>query len=181
MSVHPLTPLRFKPILRRLVWGGRRLGTMLGKQIGDETDYAESWEIVDRSADQSLVTAGPLAGKTLGELMAQRRAELLGRHQHLSRFPLLFKFLDANQKLSVQVHPNDEQAARMQTPDSGKTEAWVVLEANPITSRLYAGFVEGVTAKDFRNALAMRRTPRTLHSFTPRPGDDAPTPTLPVV
>ena len=170
MTVQPLTPLRFEPILRRLVWGGRRLGTMLGKPIGDGSDYAESWEIVDRSADQSLVAAGPLAGKSLGELMAQRRKELLGRHQHLSRFPLLFKFLDANQKLSVQVHPNDEQAARMPTPDSGKTEAWVVVHAEP-GSVIYAGVKRGFDRAAFERELLRGTAELCLHRFEPQVGD----------
>src|SRR5690242_18025606 len=75
-----LYPLRFEPIFRRYIWGGRRLGTVLGKAIGPESDYAESWEIVDHGADQSRVIGGPLAGKTLGEIVAEHREELFGCH-----------------------------------------------------------------------------------------------------
>jgi mannose-6-phosphate isomerase len=86
--------LRFRPIFRRYLWGGRRLGTMLGKAIGPEDDYAESWELVDHGDDQSVVRAGPLAGMTLGELVREHSKSLLGRHASLPvvsqrGFPLL--------------------------------------------------------------------------------------------
>ena len=106
-------PLRLKPVLKQYLWGGRRLGTVLGKPIGDGDHFAESWEVVDHGADQSVVAEGPLAGKTLHELVTQRGEALFGRHHPQSQFPLLFKFLDAQQTLSVQVHPNDEQGARL--------------------------------------------------------------------
>ena len=96
--------LRFRPIFRQYLWGGRRL-EQLGKQLGEGAHYAESWEICDRGDEQSVVLAGPLAGKTLAELIAEDGPELLGGHFPMPRFPLLFKFLDAQRKLSVQVHP----------------------------------------------------------------------------
>jgi mannose-6-phosphate isomerase len=103
-----LPPIRFEPILREYLWGGRRLGSELGKPIGPGDHYAESWEIVDHGADQSIVVDGPLAGSTLHELVAGQGPALFGRHDPRPQFPLLFKFLDAHQTLSVQVHPNDE-------------------------------------------------------------------------
>src|SRR5687768_16509815 len=87
-------PFRFQPILRRYLWGGRRLAAF-GKSLGEGDDYAESWELCDLGADQSLVAAGPLAGTALGDLVRHRGEELLGRHHPQPRFPLLFKFLDA--------------------------------------------------------------------------------------
>src|SRR5262245_27950333 len=108
-----LSPLRFEPILRQYLWGGRRLGTELGKPIGDDDHYAESWEVVDHGADQSVVAGGTMAGKTLRDLVAHDGAALFGRHHPQRQFPLLLKFLDCQQTLSVQVHPNDEQAARL--------------------------------------------------------------------
>src|SRR5262249_44754072 len=101
--------LRFKPILREYLWGGRRLGTELGKPIGSGPHYAESWEVVDHGDDQSVVADGPLAGKTLRDLVTQNGRELFGRHFPRNQFPLLLKFLDCQRTLSVQVHPNDEQ------------------------------------------------------------------------
>jgi mannose-6-phosphate isomerase len=108
----------------------------------------------------------------LRELIATDAERLLGNvPAPQGRFPLLLKFIDAQQELSVQVHPNDEQAAKLGPGMFGKTEAWVILDACPNTSKIYAGFAPDVTAEHFRGALHQRRTPSTLHSFTPKPGD----------
>ena len=111
-----LYPLKFRPLFKRYLWGGRRLGEVLGKPLGEGNDYAESWEIADHASGQSIVTNGSLAGRSLGELVAERGGELLGRHAAASsneqpRFPLLFKFLDCHRDLSVQVHPPAPVAA----------------------------------------------------------------------
>jgi mannose-6-phosphate isomerase len=164
-----LYPLRFRPILRQYLWGGRRLA-QLGKPLGSGEHYAESWEICDHAADQSVVQAGPLVGKTLHELVSQHGAELLGRHHPLPRFPLLLKFLDAQERLSVQVHPNDQQAARLDPPDLGKTEAWVVLDAEP-GSLLYVGLKRGFDRAALQRELARGTCELCLHSLESRPGD----------
>jgi mannose-6-phosphate isomerase len=143
---------------------------MLGKTLGDGDDYAESWEIVDHKADQSMVLAGPLAGRTLGELMQEHREELLGSAARHERFPLLMKFLDCNRTLSIQVHPNDAQAAQLQPPDLGKTEAWIVLHAQP-GSKIYAGLRPGVTREQLAAAIAAGRVADYVHQFEPRRGD----------
>lgn len=163
-------PLRFEPLFRRYLWGGRRLGTMLGKSIGEGDDYAESWEIVDHGADQSVVSAGALKGHTLGELVINHGDELFGRNSPQQQFPLLFKFLDCNRTLSVQVHPNDEQGAKLDPPDLGKTEAWVVLAAEP-GSTIYAGLKQGVTREVLSTALAAGTCDECLHEFEPQVGD----------
>lgn len=162
--------LRFQPLFRRYLWGGRRLGTMLGKAIGPGDDYAESWEIVDHGDDQSVVMNGPLAGKTLGELVREQPAALLGEDFTASSFPLLFKFLDCNRTLSVQVHPNDEQGAKLEPPDLGKTEAWVVLAAKP-GSKIYAGLKPGVSPEQLATAIAAGHCESCLHEFEARVGD----------
>ena len=115
-----LPPLRFLPILRDYLWGGRRLATELGKPLGDMQCCAESWEVVDHGADQSIVAEGPLVGTPLHELVTQNGAALFGRHDPRPQFPLLLKFLDCQQTLSVQVHPNDEQAALLEPARFGK-------------------------------------------------------------
>jgi mannose-6-phosphate isomerase len=164
-----LYPLRFQPILRRYLWGARRLES-LGKQLGPGNDYAESWEVVDRAADQSVVLAGPLAGKTLGELIRAYGAELLGMHAGCERFPLLFKFLDANDRLSIQVHPDDAHAARLDPPDLGKTEAWVILAAEP-SSYLYAGLRAGITREILANELERHTAELCCERIEPQAGD----------
>jgi len=125
---------------------------------------------VDHGADQSVVAAGPLAGETLHQLVMQSGAALLGRHDPRPRFPLLFKFLDCQQTLSVQVHPNDAQAARLDPPDLGKTEAWIILAAEP-GSKVYAGLKPGVDRPALERELARGKCDVCLHEFEPRVGD----------
>ena len=165
-----LHPLRFKPIFRRYLWGGTRLGADLNKPIGEGNDYAESWEIADHGDDQSRVAVGPLAGATLRQLVETRGRELLGRHHPQRQFPLLFKFLDAQRPLSLQVHPNDEQAARLSPPSLGKTEAWIVLDAAP-DSVLYAGLKRGFDRPALEREVNRGTIELCLHKLHPQPGD----------
>jgi mannose-6-phosphate isomerase len=172
MTRPALYPLRFEPIFKSMLWGGRRLPGFLNRPHPGDDPVGEAWMLSDVDGHPSRVADGPLAGTTLRELLASDPARILGRSKLVNgRFPLLLKFIDARQELSVQVHPNDAQAAARCPGGNGKTEAWVVLDANPQTSRIYAGFRQGVTAGDFRAALAAKTTPQTLHSFTPSPGD----------
>jgi len=170
MSTSCNYPLRFQPLFRQYLWGGRRLATVLGKPIGAGDDYAESWEVVDHGQDQSVVTAGPLEGKTLQQLVADHGSDLFGQHANQSQFPLLFKFLDCNRALSVQVHPNDEQGAQLDPPDLGKTEAWIVLAADP-GSKVYAGLKPDVSREDLLTALEAGTCDTCLHEFEPQVGD----------
>ena len=162
-------PLRFEPLWKRYVWGGRRLASLLRKPIGEES-CAESWEICDRGHEQSVVTNGPWAGKTLHQLVVEQGPALLGRHHPQTSFPLLFKFLDAQQILSVQVHPNDRQAALLVPPDRGKSEAWYVLATEP-GSRIYAGLKRGFDRAAVQRELSRGTLELCLHSFEPRVGD----------
>ncbi len=169
MTMKPY-PLRFRPLFKRTIWGGRRLGEQLGKPIGGESDYAESWEVVDHGADQSVVENGPLAGGSLAELIAEHSSWLLGEDHHCREFPLLLKYLDCNRVLSVQVHPDDAYGARMSTPDLGKTEAWYIVASLP-DSLVYAGLKSGVDQPTLRRAVEAGETEQLLHSFHPHPGD----------
>jgi len=168
--LNSLYPLRFQPVFRRYIWGERRLKTVLNKPIGEGDDYAESWEVVDRGGDQSVVSHGPLAGKTLHEIVTHHGQELFGRHAPQRQFPLLFKLLDCNRNLSVQVHPNDDQAAKLDPPDLGKTEAWVILDAAP-GSVIYAGLKQGFNLRAVKREAAAGRIDLCLHKFEPKPGD----------
>lgn len=165
-----LPPLVFAPMYRRYLWGGRRFTSAFGRDLPPGEDYAESWELVDRGQDQGVVSAGPLAGMQLGELVREHGHELFGRALPVTAFPLLFKFLDANQVLSVQVHPDDDRAARLTPPDRGKTEAWYVVAAEP-GSRIYAGLREGVSQADLAAAIRAGACDTVLHSFEPAAGD----------
>jgi mannose-6-phosphate isomerase len=165
------TPLQFHPYLRPMVWGGRRLGTLLGKPLAAAGTHGESWEISDHASHHSVVSAGPQQGKTLRQLMQQHRRDLLGaaaaRH---TTFPWLVKLLDACDWLSVQVHPPADRVGRLWPGENSKTEAWFVLDAAP-GSRIYAGLLPGTDAGRLRAALREGRVAECLHTFTPRPGD----------
>ena len=163
-------PLLFSPLYRRYLWGGRRFATALGRTLPPGDDFAESWELVDREADQSVVAAGALKGSTLGQLVQSHGRDLLGRHSPQKAFPLLFKFLDANRDLSVQVHPDDARAATLGAPDLGKTEAWYIVDAIP-GSRIYAGLREGIDHRSFAEAVRAGECEASLHSFEAKPGD----------
>ncbi len=162
--------LTFEPLFRRYLWGGRRLGSVLGKPIGAGDDYAESWEVVDHTDGQSVVHDGPLVGRTLGEVVEEHNTALFGRHAPQKSFPLLLKFLDANRTLSVQVHPNDDQAAKLDPPDLGKTEAWVVLAVEP-GGKIYAGLRAGVDRERLAASLEDGACEACLHVIEPKVGD----------
>ncbi len=165
-----MTPLIFQPLLKRARWGGRRLTTCLNKNLGQENDYAESWEISDLHADQSIVEQGEYMGWSLHRLVEERSSELLGEHASLNQFPLLMKFLDAQDRLSLQVHPNNSQAKMIDEKENGKAEAWVIIDAIP-GSRLYTGLKKDVTQTIFEEALCTRTSERCLHSYEVHSGD----------
>jgi mannose-6-phosphate isomerase len=167
-----LYPLRFDPIFTQNIWGGDRLPRFLRRPPPPFQPVGEAWVLSDEDGKLSTISNGPLAGTTLRDLLANRPERILGSAKLINgRFPLLLKFLDAQQELSVQVHPNDERAAKSKPGANGKTEAWVILDANPAKSLLYSGFKSGMTAEKFRTALKEKTTPETLHSFSPKPGD----------
>lgn len=172
MTAEPLYPLTFEPILKSHLWGGRRLGTLLNKPIDGLDRVAESWEVADHRDDVSRVRAGRLAGTSLRDLVRTRGRELLGKGGDRAgggEFPLLVKFLDAHDVLSVQVHPDDRRG-RALAGDNGKTEAWLVIHSDP-GSLIYAGLKPGVTRGDFAAALGTPEVERLLHRFEARPGD----------
>ena len=167
----PMYPLRFEPIFQYRVWGGRNLSAYMAATLPGDGPIGEAWLLSDRDDHPSKVADGPLAGSTLRELMEASPDQLLGGlASRFQRFPLLLKFLDAREKLSVQVHPEDGQSDYIPAGESGKTEAWVVLEAGP-ASRIYAGLRPGTTRAELERAIASRSVAEFLASFTPKVGD----------
>jgi mannose-6-phosphate isomerase len=170
IMVDSLHPLRFEPIFKRLVWGGRRLATVLNKPIGEGSEYAESWEICDHRHGVSRVADGPFAGETLRDLVRNHGENLFGPALGArEQFPLLVKFIDAQQDLSVQVHPNDDLGRRLAN-DNGKTETWVIVHAEP-GSLIYAGLKPGTNREAMLNAIEGGTVEALLHSFQARAGD----------
>jgi mannose-6-phosphate isomerase len=147
------------------------LANVLSQPLPGDGPIGEAWLLSDRDDFPSLVADGPLKGRTIGQLIRQWPEELLGKLAgHFLRFPLLLKFLDAREMLSVQVHPSDQQTDYLPAGERGKTEAWVVLDAGP-ESRVYAGLKPTTTADDLRKAIANRSLADHLASFKPNLGD----------
>src|SRR5882757_4747469 len=146
-----LYPLSFEPVFKERVWGGRELERLYGKKLPAGAVIGESWEISDRPGDASVIANGPLAGKDLRWLMEHHAAELLGSTPPSgTRFPLLIKILDAEDKLSLQVHPPAAIAAQLK--GEPKTELWYIAEATP-EAGLYAGLKRGTTRAEFERKL----------------------------
>jgi mannose-6-phosphate isomerase len=162
--------VRFRPFLRPLVWGGRRLAHALGKELPTAEAYGESWEVSDHPSHRSAVADGPLRGRTIRDLMEQSTADLFGCATGPTVFPWLVKYLDARDWLSVQVHPDDEKARRLSPGEGGKTEAWFILDAEP-DSRVYAGLRPDVDERRLRQALSAGSVAECLQHFRPQPGD----------
>jgi mannose-6-phosphate isomerase len=142
-----LYPLTFQPIFQERIWGGRKLESLYGKALPAGKVIGESWEISDRADANSVVMNGPLTGQTLASLMASHRDAMMGRARSPEgRFPLLIKLLDAQDNLSLQVHPPQHLAAEL--GGCAKTEMWYVSAAEP-GAMLYAGLRRGVTREEF--------------------------------
>jgi mannose-6-phosphate isomerase len=171
MSETSLYPLRFEPIYQYRLWGGRRLSDLLSLSLPGDGPIGEAWLLSDRDDFPSLVADGPLKGRTIKQLIEQSPDQLLGKLEgRFSRFPLLLKFLDAQEVLSVQVHPSDLQTAYLPPGEHGKTEAWVVLEATP-ESHIYAGLKPGTTPQNLRASLEAHKAADHLATFNPKVGD----------
>jgi mannose-6-phosphate isomerase len=163
--------LRFVPIYQTRVWGGRRLETVLDRVLPDAQPYGESWELVDREREQSVVASGPLAGTTLHELWTRHRVEVFGeasRRSPAPRFPVLIKVLDCADDLSIQVHPPAAVAAALH--GEPKTELWYVSHADP-GARVYAGLRAGVTRAQFERALLDGTVADCVHHVDAHTGD----------
>ena len=166
MIDHSLPPLRFEPIFQYRLWGGRRLAAWMHAELPDDEPIGEAWILSDRDDHPSRVAEGLLKGWTLPQLMAGSRELIMGRlATRFDRFPLLLKFLDVREMLSVQVHPADGMAKLIPRGETGKTEAWVVLAADP-GARIYAGLKPGAT-RDGLAALTAETAPDLLGSFRP--------------
>jgi mannose-6-phosphate isomerase len=163
-------PLTFQPIFMERVWGGRRLESEFGKNLPPQRPIGESWEIVDRPEAQSIVREGPLSGKTLHELWTQYREEIFGNVPDSSRFPLLLKLLDAQEKLSLQVHPPEKVADRL--GGEPKTEFWYVAAADP-GAEIYLGFRESITRSQFERALREGTAADHVQNIAVKSGDAA--------
>jgi mannose-6-phosphate isomerase len=171
MKKSGLYPLKFEPIYQYRIWGGRRLANLLSKPLPPNDPIGEAWILSDRDDHPSKVSEGPLKGQTISQLFEHAHVELMGAHAgHFKRFPLLLKFLDCQQVLSVQVHPADDMKKYIPAGESGKTEAWVVLEAGK-DAKIYAGLKLGTTPEKLKASLEKHEVATYLANFKPVAGE----------
>ncbi|MFC1498453.1 type I phosphomannose isomerase catalytic subunit [Verrucomicrobiota bacterium] len=161
----PLYPLLFSPVYKDYIWGGDRIRRKYNRHIKQDA-CAESWEIADRPEGMSVVLNGPLAGKTLHELVDTMGTQLVGSACKSKTFPLLIKIIDAKQRLSVQAHPDDHTAAIY--GGEAKTEMWYVLESEP-GSKVFAGLKSGTNRESFETALKEKRLEEVLCEIHTKP------------
>ncbi len=164
-------PLKFEPILKQTIWGGDKIISF--KQLNDtRTEVGESWEISAVEGSESIVAEGPDKGMTLTEVLSKYREELLGEANYARfgvKFPLLVKFIDARQDLSIQVHPSDELAKKRHN-SMGKTEMWYVIGADK-GAKLRSGFSEQITPKEYKDRVYNNTITEVLQEYDIQPGD----------
>jgi mannose-6-phosphate isomerase len=166
----PALPILFDPLYKQTLWGGHALRSRYNRPISPDRVIGESWEIVSHGADQSVVKGGSLAGKTLGTIVAEDGPALLGKIETFGKFPLLTKFIDAQQRLSVQVHPDDRQARTYGWGEFGKTECWYIVDAKK-DARIIAGFKAPVSRESINHAIETNTLENLLDEIPIRPGD----------
>ncbi|PTM06802.1 MAG: mannose-6-phosphate isomerase [Bacteroidetes bacterium] len=168
---HHLYPFKFQPILKEKIWGGQKLNKLLNKK-NKATNVGESWEISDVDGDTSIVSNGELNGTSLKQLLSSFKDELIGKKNFKifgDKFPLLIKFIDAKEDLSIQLHPNDELAAKRHN-SFGKTEMWYVMQADK-DSNLIVGFNQKVTPKLYLKHLKDKTLTEILNFENVNEGD----------
>ena len=166
-----LYPLQFEPILKERIWGGTKLKTILNKPITSDIT-GESWEISTVEGDVSVVSNGFLAGKSLNDLIQTAPEDILGKEVYKrfgTQFPLLFKYLDAREDLSIQVHPDDELAQKRHN-SFGKTEMWYIMQADE-NARIIVGFKEKSNATEYVENLKNKTLLAILDDVIVKSGD----------
>lgn len=166
-----LYPIKFTPILKDKIWGGQKLKTLLNK-TSDLPNIGESWEISDVEGDTSVVANGALKGQTLKQIQETYKEDLIGLQNYRvfgNKFPLLIKFIDAKQDLSIQLHPNDELAAKRHN-SFGKTEMWYVMQADE-GSNLIVGFNQKMDAETYLSHLENKTLTEILNFDKVKVGD----------
>ncbi|MFD1316827.1 type I phosphomannose isomerase catalytic subunit [Namhaeicola litoreus] len=166
-----LYPLKFDPIFQYRIWGGNKLKTFLNKNIS--TDHiGESWEISDVSENQTLVSNGPLKGRTIRDLINTFKGDLVGKKVYErfgTEFPLLIKFIDAKTPLSIQVHPSDELAKERHN-SFGKNEMWYIMDAEK-DAEIIVGFEKETNIEEYQKVLKEDKILDLLHIENPKKGD----------
>jgi len=166
-----MKPFRFIPILKSLIWGGDKIAPYKGVETAQQ-NIGESWELSGVKGDESIVAEGPYAGYALPQLIAELKGELVGHtvyERFGEEFPLLVKFIDAHDDLSIQVHPNDT-LARLRHGKNGKTEMWYVVDAAE-GAHIKSGFARRITPEEYERRVADHTLTDVLRDYAVHPGD----------
>ena len=162
-------PLKLNPIFKSRIWGGERLAKVFGKDLPTGEKIGESWELADLEDDRSTIANGVFAGQTLREVISRYPKEVTGDEDFPKAFPLLIKFLDAQDVLSVQVHPDIETCKRMGRGNA-KTECWYIISAEP-GAVIYKGLKKGVTKEEFAKSIEQGSVAELLEKIEVRQGE----------
>lgn len=164
-------PLKFRPILKSLIWGGEKIAPYKGITT-DQKNIGESWELSGVRGDESVVSEGVFAGRNIADLLSEFKGSLIGEKNYKrfgDEFPLLIKFIDAKQDLSIQVHPDDALAMKRHN-SKGKTEMWYVVDADE-GAHLRSGFAKKVTPAEYEKSVDDNTITDILADYKVRPGD----------
>jgi mannose-6-phosphate isomerase len=161
--------LKLSPHLKPRPWGGNRLRDDLRKAVPQGEKIGESWELSDRPDGPSRIEGGPFEGRLFGEVLREYPRETLGETKAPEKYPLLVKYIDAAEDLSIQVHPDDAYARERGLDDRGKTECWYILGCDPGTEVVY-GLSEGIDRKKLEKAIAEQRVPEVVRRIPISPG-----------
>ncbi len=166
-----MQPIKFQPLLKQTLWGGDKIVTF--KHLDSQLEnVGESWEISGVKDNETIVKEGPLKGKSLNEVVAELKDRLVGKENYQrfgDEFPLLIKFIDARQDLSIQVHPNDEIAHKQGKP-RGKTEMWYLMESEP-GAKLYCGLKKQITPDQYKEMVDNDTICDALAQYEVKEGD----------
>lgn len=165
-------PLKFKKTLVKKVWGGRKFNSILDMELPDESLYGESWEVSSHKGGLSYIENGEYAGCSLVDIINKNKEEMLGEEivkRFKGEFPLLIKYLDINDRLSVQVHPSDDYALRVEG-EFGKSECWYVMEASE-DATLILGVKDGVTKDIFKKKVESKDFSDLFNTIKVKKGD----------
>ena len=162
-------PFKLEPIFKHRIWGGTKLAEVFGKNLPTGQKIGESWELTDLPDDKSVIANGELTGRTLASAIEQYPKEITGNKNFTGPYPLLIKFLDACDILSVQVHPNGETCKRMGKGEP-KTECWYIIDAEP-GAVIYKGLKKGVTRQQFSDAIEKGTVAELLNKVPVNPGE----------
>lgn len=168
MKPMKMYPLKFEPIFKERIWGGRDLKTIFAKNLPENVKIGESWELADVGEDKSVIANGQLAGMNIAEAMKKYTTEIFGAGIYKPPFPLLIKILDAQDDLSVQVHPDARTCLKM-GKGKLKTECWYIIDAKP-GAVIYKGLKAGVTKEQFAEAIKDCTMAELLEKIEVEPG-----------